>query len=76
MGDIGGLIMGASTFGTLIGLTLGSFALNLKPVYHMTIAFIIAGTFLGFLSALFLKDTDNDKQQTRPYLPKHFNHLQ
>jgi MFS family permease len=56
MGKISGLITGASTFGTLVGLVAGSYALHLTGRYHVTILFICGGAFLGFISSIFLRE--------------------
>ncbi len=56
MGKVSGLITGFSAFGTLAGLALGSYLLNLTGMYEAVIFLISIGAFLGFLSAFFLRE--------------------
>jgi MFS family permease len=56
MGKLGGLITLCIIIGSMSGTATGSYALHVTGLYHVPINLLSLGAFLGFLSAIFLKE--------------------
>lgn len=59
MGKIGGVITGAASLGTLSGLAMGSYALDATGMYQVVIILVGGGAFMGFISGIFLKNSNS-----------------
>jgi MFS family permease len=56
MGKLGGVIVVFNIVGALIGEGAGAFALSVTGRYNIAIIFLVAAAFMGFLTAMFLKE--------------------
>lgn len=60
MGRLGGMLMMASNFGTLMGLALASYMIKVNGTFSITLALVGIGGALGFISSFFLKEHNKD----------------